>query len=252
MEGLAGEAFASISEQRDLGASYTCIFNLAWYGIQPLEIGLDDITRPLEPQDGIWFGEFVEGQPGVQPERLGPYTTTFNPGYDPDLPLYRTWALFDGVKAAFSDDYRSRKNIWAEKKIASVCEPVADAMEAVFIPSSGSDGLKSKFEDIALSFTGLDPEKRQVIIVDGKSSIDDPATADKIREAMENGSTVLVWNMTPSARALISQVTGKSISVFRRDRFHRPLLYPGNAQRLEQVRDTLGHRRNGHVLCRHA
>ena len=217
MEGLAGEAFASISEQRDLGASYTCIFNLAWYGIQPLEIGLDDISRPLEPQDGIWFGEFVEGQPGVQPERLGPYTTTFNPGYDPDLPLYRTWALFDGVKAAFSDDYRSRKNIWAKKKTASVCEPVADAMEAVFIPSSGSDGLKSKFEDIALSFTGLDPEKRQVIIVDGKSSIDDPATADKIREAMENGSTVLVWNMTPSARAFISQVTGKSISVFRRD-----------------------------------
>ncbi|MFQ7503216.1 MAG: hypothetical protein ACLRMJ_09165 [Alistipes finegoldii] len=33
--------------------------------------------------------------PGVQPERLGPYTTTFNPGYDPRLPLYRPWALFE-------------------------------------------------------------------------------------------------------------------------------------------------------------
>ena len=31
-------------------------------------------------KDGIFFKEYVEGVPGYQPERLGPYTSTFNPG----------------------------------------------------------------------------------------------------------------------------------------------------------------------------
>lgn len=50
MEGLAGEAFETISMQRGLDACYASISNLAWYGVQPLEIGLDDITRPVEAE----------------------------------------------------------------------------------------------------------------------------------------------------------------------------------------------------------
>jgi|GEM_PF-3460745 len=60
MEGLAGEAFETISMQRGLDACYASISNLAWYGVQPLEIGLDDITRPVEAEDGIWFGPYRE------------------------------------------------------------------------------------------------------------------------------------------------------------------------------------------------
>ena len=49
--------------------------------------------------DGIFFTEYKEGQPGVQPERMGPYCTTLNPGYDPSLPLYRPWPMFHALRA---------------------------------------------------------------------------------------------------------------------------------------------------------
>jgi beta-galactosidase len=39
----------------------------------------------------------------VQPERLGPYCTTLNPGYDPSLPLYVTWPLFDAIRDASAE-----------------------------------------------------------------------------------------------------------------------------------------------------
>ena len=100
MEGIAVEAYGLIADQRRHGADYASIFNLAWYGLVPLEIGLADTTRPYTLTDGVFFGPFRENTPGVQPERLGPYCSTFNPGYDPRLPLYRPWPLFDAVRAA--------------------------------------------------------------------------------------------------------------------------------------------------------
>lgn len=103
MEGLAYEAYNLIANgQRKYGASYCSVFNLVWYALQPLEFGLSDTTRPYTLEDGIFFGPCVEGRFGVQPERLGPYCITLNAGYDPDLPLYRTWPMFDAVKAAYA------------------------------------------------------------------------------------------------------------------------------------------------------
>jgi hypothetical protein len=65
-----------------------------------LPLGLKDTTRPPGLTDGVYFTHFKEGEPGVQPERLGPYCTTLNPGYDPALPVYRTWPLFDAIRDA--------------------------------------------------------------------------------------------------------------------------------------------------------
>lgn len=100
MEGLAEECYGLIRDQRNMGASYSTIFNMVWYGLKPLPLGKKDLTKKPTLQDGIFFDNYVEGQPGVQPERVGPYSTTFNPGYDPNLPLYQTWPMFDALKAA--------------------------------------------------------------------------------------------------------------------------------------------------------
>jgi len=100
MEGIAIEAYGQIKAQREVGASYASVFNLVWYGLEPLALGQSDTSRSYTAQDGIFFSKFVEGKPGVQPERLGPYCTTLNPGYDPSLPLYKPWPLFDAIKAA--------------------------------------------------------------------------------------------------------------------------------------------------------
>ena len=62
---------------------------------------MKDTTKAPGTDDGIFFGPYKEGKPGIQPERLGPYTTTLNPGYAPSLPLYEPWPLFYGIKEGF-------------------------------------------------------------------------------------------------------------------------------------------------------
>lgn len=100
MEALSTECYNLISAMRREGASYSTVFNMAWYALKPLPLGKKDLSFPVALEDGIVFGPFFEGIPGVQPERLGPYCTTFNPGYDPSLPLFDPWPLYDALRAA--------------------------------------------------------------------------------------------------------------------------------------------------------
>ncbi len=100
MEGLAYECYGLLTSQQKHGANYQSVFNIVWYGVQPLPLGKQDVTKPVALADGVFFGEYLEGVPGMQPERLGPYTTTLNPGYDPSLPQYRPWPMFEAIRDA--------------------------------------------------------------------------------------------------------------------------------------------------------
>ena len=217
MEGLAGEAFETISMQRGLDACYASISNLAWYGVQPLEIGLDDITRPVEAEDGIWFGPYREGVPGVQPERLGPYTTTFNPGYDPRLPLYRPWTLFEGVKAAFSDTYAALPNKWAVRKHTGISEPVPAARDVVWISADPESKAERQFEELSVAFRPLDTRRNQLILLDGIRPAEDPALVERLRAALGAGSTLLVWNISPAALPLVEKLGGHAVTLTPRN-----------------------------------
>lgn len=63
-------------ENYRLWAEHVSPFNLVWYGLEPLEFSGDPIEY-----------ESLE-TPGAKPERIGPYSRTFNAGADPDLPEY--------------------------------------------------------------------------------------------------------------------------------------------------------------------
>src|SRR5262249_45601085 len=78
--GIANDSFKSLALERKLHADYQSVFNMVWYGLEPLPLGQRDTARAPQLTDGIFFPDFVEGKPGVQPERLGPYSTTLNPG----------------------------------------------------------------------------------------------------------------------------------------------------------------------------
>ncbi len=141
MEGVAGEAVHLLNLQKKYDASYRSIFNIVWYGLKPLELGLKDTTMVPQSADGVFFNPFQEEKPGVQPERLGPYTSTLNPGYDPALPLYRTWPLFDAIKASFADN----NNIPETEKIVSVMTNNTDILQQpvyrkILLLSSDPDG----------------------------------------------------------------------------------------------------------------
>jgi beta-galactosidase len=219
MEGLAAEAFDLISRQRDRQASFTSIFNVAWYGLKPLALGLMDTGRAPGPEDGIFFGDYQEGKPGVQPERLGPYTTTFNPGYDPSLPLYASWPLFDAVKAAFSDQYQAIDNPWDVSKDNRVMVEAAPGKQAMaWISLEEGRPLKETFRELGLRFESMSPERVQLIILDGLHPPEnDPALVAWMKTAMENGSTLLVWRAGPGTAALLEALSQQPVAFHERE-----------------------------------
>jgi beta-galactosidase len=218
MEGLAGEAFDLISMQRDKNASYTSVFNLAWYGLKPLPLGLRETARAPELTDGIFFPAYEEGRPGYQPERLGPYTSTFNPGYDPMLPLYAPWPLFDAVKAAFSDRYQSIENAWALERNNTVGEEPQVEKEGMVFLGTGEGDLKRQFEQMAILFEPLQSGKKQLILLDGAHPpAANPSLVSDLKSAIYKGSSLVIWGATPASETLIESLTGNQLEFYARN-----------------------------------
>lgn len=201
MEGIAVEAYGLIADQRRHGADYGCVFNLAWYGLTPLEIGLADTSRPYALTDGVFFGPYRENTPGVQPERLGPYCSTFNPGYDPRLPLYRPWPLFDAVRAANAPggpapspwDHRTT----VTKTPASPTPPYIAQIAVLAAP--GSD-LAATLQAMGATLASPDAlDTADFIVVDGARPPQDAAYRKVLARRVQEGATVLVWGVDPAS-----------------------------------------------------
>ena len=218
MEGLAKEAFNDIKTQRRNNASYVSVFNLAWYGLKPLSLGLADTKRKTTFNDGIFFNEYIENKPGYQPERVGPYSSTFNPGYNENLPLYEPWPLFEAVKLAFSGDYKQMKNLWAGKTNNTVkIKRSTKKNSIVLITSDPKSELRKQFDAIGVRFSPLNIQEKQLIIIDGCNPPSQQDLVSELLAAMKNGSTVLIWKAEPSSCSLIEQLTGGSATVYERE-----------------------------------
>lgn len=85
---LAEEAAEMPSHQRQWSAQ-VCVFNLMWYGLNPMAYG----ERQL--------AEGKEGEPGIHPQRVTPYLRPINAGLDPALPEYTPNPFWYGVKDAY-------------------------------------------------------------------------------------------------------------------------------------------------------
>jgi len=219
MEGLAAEAFDLIISQRKNNASYVSVFNIAWYALKPLELGLSDITRAPELTDGIFFHDYTESRSGYQPERLGPYSNTFNPGYDPSLPLYEPWPLFDAIKASYADDYVEKENIWKIKKDNTVeVAKAAKKNSVVWISAGKNSPAKVQFENIALKFEKLNKDKKQLILIDGVYPPEaNTELTENLQQAMNRGSTVLIWGADANSEGLIEMLTNNKIVFYERN-----------------------------------
>ena len=72
MEGVAVQAYELISTERQQKTDYASVFNLVWYGLQPLELGLSDTARPYKLTDGVFFGANTEmGSPACSRSASG-------------------------------------------------------------------------------------------------------------------------------------------------------------------------------------
>ena len=202
MEGVAASSYQSLIAQRDRNAIYQSVFNMVWYGLRPLPLGLKDTTRPPDINDGVYFTHFKEGEPGVQPERLGPYCTTLNPGYDASLPLYRTWPLFDAIKDAAAEGVISR---WMTPKPVPAKLPVVTPVASVQLLAGTNSSLATSLQHEGVVVEKYDGAKLPVLLlIDGTNL---PAAADHklIEKITANGGTVVVWGVQPGSLSLLNE-----------------------------------------------
>lgn len=201
MEGLATECYNLVKDMREMGASFTTVFNMVWYALQPLPLGKRDITTAPDMNDGIFFGEYVEGVPGVQPERVGPYCTTFNPGYDPSLPLYRPWPMYDALRAANAPDGAA----WCEwatadkaKYLAPEAVAAAEPYKEVYFIGPEKSRVKAVMDDQGVVFTNAKSKTpaAALYIVDASAPLS-AADAAILKAAAAKGADIWLWGITP-------------------------------------------------------
>jgi beta-galactosidase len=199
MEGLARECYDLIAQQRAGGASYVSVFNIAWYALQPLAFGKRDETVAPTLDDGIHFAAYREGVPGVQPERMGPYSSTFNPGYDPSLPLYRTWPMFDAIRAANAGEAPAWSE-WATMPGLQAADsplPAKTYGEILFV-GDGASALKDLMQRHGIIFDrSVRDAKRALILIDGNYSLTEKDAAGLKRD-LRRGADVWLWSPTPA------------------------------------------------------
>jgi beta-galactosidase len=103
-EALAIDVYQNAVKMARPYLAYFSPSEVSWFGIEHLNLGYHDFSRLPNLSDGIFAGKpYEEGKPGYQYERIPPYVTTFNPGLDRQLPLYKPLPMFEALKAALSD-----------------------------------------------------------------------------------------------------------------------------------------------------
>jgi beta-galactosidase len=213
MEGLADECYGLLRAQQKYGASYQSVFNIVWYSVQPLPLGKSDLSKPIAADEGIFFAQFREGVPGMQPERLGPYTTTLNPGYDPHLPLYRPWPMFDAIRDA---NLNRADSPWANPAASHSAKSAAPAVQptnAVYVVPENGAHLAESF---ALAGVKVLPysSAANFLLVDGSLDANAPAIQSlksAVDDVLARGGTIWVWNINSSVADVLSKWFGADI-----------------------------------------
>jgi len=218
MKGVAVETYGQLKDQLLAGFSYLSVFNLVWYGLKPLPLGHMHLENAPTIENGIYFGEYREGKPGVQPERLGPYCTTFNPGYDPNLPLYAPWSMFDAIKAIYTpggplpSPYEVEQASPPQKPLPVIDQP-APVVFFGDVHGVHYQGLKSAGihfnEDPAGNFIYADLEF--ISPEQGKT------LKTRIESFKFGGGTVFLSGLTTASERILENLIGAKIEIFARE-----------------------------------
>jgi beta-galactosidase len=188
MEGVAASSYKSLTDQREHDGIYRSVFNMVWYGLQPLPLGLKNTANAPTLDDGVYFTSYHEGQPGVQPERLGPYITTLNPGYDPSLPLYKTWPLFDAIHDANAAELPVGK--WDKPKPAAPIQAKVEQVSSIGVIGGAGSTLAADLKGTGATIENMATPK--LLFVDGLNP-PNAGARKTIDQVLAQGGTVMVW-----------------------------------------------------------
>jgi beta-galactosidase len=216
MDALAKEDYNLIRSLRKQGADIMNVWNLVWHALKPLPLGLKEVSkRRLELTDGVFFGTYIEGKPGVQPERLAPFSTTVNPGYDPSLPLIDPHPLYPAMQAAMHPD-GPQPCEWDHvdeprplPPIPVVPKPIERARFAGRTDGALYDNLKA----MGVRFAEASEPSRFMIV--DLTSVDASAAAALKAQAqavVARQGTVLLVGMSPSAQDVANQLLPHAVT----------------------------------------
>ena len=100
-DALGVDLYQNIVKMARPNLAYFSASETVWFGLEHLPFGYSDFTRLPTREDGVFFEwDSPEGKFGMQIERLPPYVSSLNPGWDQSLPLYKPLAMFEAQKAA--------------------------------------------------------------------------------------------------------------------------------------------------------
>jgi len=187
-DAIAIDAYELLTVQREVGI-FCSIWNLGYYGVKKLPLGGGEGIRLMAP--------FKEGKPGMQVGFLPSRSTQYNPGYDPELPLYQPLPLFHAVKAAYHQP-EPLPCEWDRRQLFENPPPPeheSPVREILYFGSQDSDAyFKLKNAGLPLSDEVNDPA---FVLVDAQL----PDLASKglpaVEEAIDEHATVLFWGLTP-------------------------------------------------------
>jgi beta-galactosidase len=193
--------------QNPLNGFMTSVYNVSWYGLKPLPVGQTDVSRAPKPEEGVWFGPYREGEFGVQPERLGPYSVQFNPGYDPALPLYDPWPSFHAQKAAYTPGGPApyAKPV-IEPRPPLVAVPVT-AQDVALVEGAGGL-LRPSLGYAGIQLAPAAAGSARFLIMDAASlsAAQIKAAAPQWRQTLDAGGTVYVTGVKPETLSELNQL----------------------------------------------
>ena len=217
MQGLANQAYRYAAAERKLCA-YGSLWNLVWYGLKPLPLGLANLHRRPNLHDGIFFGSFVPHVPGMQPERLGPYCTTLNPGYDPHLPLFEPWSFWRAVRAARAPG-GPQPSRWAKLPAPQpLPRPLPPVIDDVQFAGAVGGKLHQELAALQVPLCGAGAPAAPLLILDARSLSARPRpTLDRaVRRVIARGGKVLVLEVTASSLAAVNRLLPAPIMLTNR------------------------------------
>ncbi len=201
-EALAVDIYQNALKMAKPYLSYFSPSEVCWFGIEHLGIGYSDYTRIPTMEDGVFAGKpYEEGKPGYQFERIPPYASTFNPGLDPSMPVYKPLPMFEALKAALAGEDCPWSTFHDYKLPEKPALPPAQFTEATFL--GDADGALHDF--LKRTGVGLTDSFSSLIIVDAHTY---NGGGEKIMELAEKKGAA-VWVMmkdsgiSPEAQALL-------------------------------------------------
>jgi beta-galactosidase len=196
-EALARDLYRMITQVALPKLAYFSASEMVWFGLEQLPFGYHTDARLPDKTDGVFFPNYVENVPGVQIERLPPYVTTLNPGFDPALPPFKPLAMYEAMKAAL--DPRGPQPCAWDKLDPTAPRPQpaqTDALTKVAFVGDREGKLFSSLYALGVPLAApAQATDAKVLVIDGETVNDSGAALAKpLADAiLHNGG--LVWVM---------------------------------------------------------